>query len=215
MIINYIIGSLRFVFRRKIKFPSYITIDSKLSKKAKVARFCKINCSVIGDYSYLAKNVELVNCDIGKFCSIAKDVKIGLANHTLDYLSTSPLFTQKNNGIDKKWIDDDIISNVLPRVIVKNDVWIGEGAMIKSGIIIENGAIIGAGALVTKDVPAYAIVGGVPAKIIRYRFSEDIIEKVQKIEWWNWPVSVIKNNIEIFQKPLDTNFIWFNYLRDE
>ena len=81
-----------------------------------------------------------------------------------------------------------------------NDVWIGSRVMVVGGVTIGDGAVIAAGAVVTKDVPPYAVVGGVPAKVIRYRFSEDIVKFLEELEWWNLPESELKEHIELFQK---------------
>lgn len=86
-------------------------------------------------------------------------------------------------------------------IIVGNDVWIGANVVLLPGVYIGNGAIIAAGAVVTHDIEPYSIVGGVPAKKIRYRFEHDVIEKLQEIQWWNWDVEKIEDNIEMFYQP--------------
>lgn len=93
------------------------------------------------------------------------------------------------------------------KVVINNDVWIGMKSTIMGGVTVGNGAIIAAHSVVTKDVPPYAVVGGVPAKIIKYRFTEDIIEGLQKSEWWNQPDDVLRENITVFQQELNTGNI--------
>lgn len=120
---------------------------------------------------------------IGKYVSIAENVTLGLGVHLTDNVSTSPLFSDKN---------DERLKQQSQPIVIKNDVWIGKNAMIKNGLTIGNGAVIGAGAIVTKDVPDYAIVAGVPAKIIRYRFSPEIREKLLQSQWWDYPYEKLK-----------------------
>lgn len=137
---------------------------------------------------------------IGKFCSIACGAKFifNSANHTLKSLSTYtfPLFFEEwdlpKSEVAEAWDNKGDI-------VIGNDVWIGYDALIMAGVKIGDGAIIGARAVVTKDVEPYSIVGGVPAKEIRKRFSTDIIDRLQKLEWWNWPDNKIRNAISAIQ----------------
>lgn len=137
---------------------------------------------------------------IGKFCSIACGVKFMFAsgNHKMSSLSTYtfPIFFEEWD-LDVKKITDAWDNK--GDIIIGNDVWIGYEAVIMSGVTIGDGAIIGTRAVVTKDVPPYTIVGGVPAKPIRKRFSDDVISKLLEIQWWNWPESKIKQNIDAIQ----------------
>jgi len=93
------------------------------------------------------------------------------------------------------------------KVIIENDVWIGANSVIMPGVKVGNGAIIGANAVVTKDVPDYAIVGGVPAKIIKYRFDEKTISSLLELKWWDLDKAIIKENIELFQEKLDDQYL--------
>ena len=149
-------------------------------------------------YHYPINHERLV---IGKFCSIACGVKFlfNSANHTLKSLSsyTFPLFYE-DWGLEK--------SNVATAwdnkgdIVIGNDVWIGYEAVIMAGVHIGNGAIIAARAVVTKDVPAYTIVGGVPARPIRKRFDEDTIHKLEASQWWNWPTEKIRQYLPNINK---------------
>lgn len=130
---------------------------------------------------------------IGKYCSIACGARFlfNSANHSLKSLSTYafPIFYEEW-GLD--------VGNVTEAwdnkgdIVVGNDVWIGYEAVVMAGVTIGDGAIIGSRAVVTRDVPPYAIVGGVPAKLIRYRFSEKTIERLLAIKWWDWPVEKVR-----------------------
>ena len=137
---------------------------------------------------------ELPKIIIGKKCSIAINCTFTLANHLVDTFSTSPssisLFSHKK-GNRSGYSKGDII--------IKNDVWVGINCIILDGITIGNGAVIAAGSVVTKDVPPYAIVGGNPAKIIKYRFSKDVIDEIEKTQFWDMDISEI-NKFDICTK---------------
>lgn len=148
-------------------------------------------------YHYPINNDKL---RIGRFCSIACGAKFlfNSANHTLSSLSTYPfpLFFEEW-GLEKK----DVMRawDNKGDIVIGNDVWIGYKAVILAGVTIGDGAIIGAHTVVTKNVPSYTIVGGVPARVIRKRFSDDIISDLLEIQWWNWSKEKIAANIPAIQ----------------
>ncbi|MDE6664336.1 MAG: CatB-related O-acetyltransferase [Lachnospiraceae bacterium] len=148
-------------------------------------------------YHYPINHDRLI---IGKFCSIACGAKFIFtsANHTLRSLSTYPfpLFFEEW-GLDKADVADSWDNK--GDIVVGNDVWIGYEAVIMSGVTIGDGAIIGTRAVVTKDIPPYTIVGGVPAKPIRKRFADDIVASLLDIKWWEWETEKIKRNISEIQ----------------
>ena len=156
----------------------------------------------IGYGSYVHKNSELKCVKVGRFCAIAENVNIRLFQHPTDKVSVSPCFYRKEHTL-KTFVNEnyyeDLKSNVDGfSVVIGNDVWIGQGVSIKSGVTIGDGAVIGAGAVVTKDVEPYAVVAGVPAKIIRYRFSTEQIEALLKIKWWDRDVEWFEENGKYF-----------------
>lgn len=152
----------------------------------------------IGEHTYGIPRImhwgENASLKIGKYCSIAENVTIFLGgNHRIDWISTYPF-----NVLNEQFPNARTIighPNTKGDVSIGNDVWIGLGATILSGVTIGNGAVIAAMAVVTKNVPPYAIVAGNPAKIVKYRFSQDIIDSLEKTQWWNWPVEKINKNI--------------------
>lgn len=151
-----------------------------------------INDSIIGDYSYSGINTTMNFVMMGKFCSIARNVDIGGFDHDYHKVTTMPMFRFRQMLTGEKPIPDahkDYCET-------GNDVWIAAGAQVLHKVRIGDGAVVGGGAVVTKDVPPYAIVAGVPARIIKYRFTPEVIDRLLKIQWWNWPQQVIDKNIE-------------------
>lgn len=162
-----------------------------------------VNDAKIGSYSYINKDSNLANCEIGRFCSIASRVSIVASTHpTNTFVSTSPVFHSIQQQCGATFVTGQRFQETLSvggrTVIIGNDVWIGQGVQIIGGVTIGDGAIVAAGAVVVKDVPPYAIVGGVPAKIIRYRFTDEQIETLKRDQWWNKPVDWIRDHAEDF-----------------
>ncbi len=173
-----------------------INSHSKISDHVHLLSNTIVNFSEIDSYTYVGKNCLIQHTTIGKFCSIANDVLIGLGRHPIDNFSTSPLFYRINNPLDIKLINKtNEFKEYLP-IEIGHDVWIGTRAVILDGLKIGTGAIVAANSVVTKDVPPYAIVGGVPAKIIKYRFSDEKINKLLQAAWWQQDINQIKTNLD-------------------
>jgi acetyltransferase-like isoleucine patch superfamily enzyme len=194
---SYLKGFIKNLFNIRVSSLSLIDDDSKFGKTSKIYRFSKIVNSSVGDYSYIAPRTNLVYARIGKFCSIGANCLIGLPSHSIKNISTSPIFTSKNNALNLIWNKENTYLEY-SNVEIGNDVWIGSNAIIMGGIKIGNGAVVGAGAVVTKDIPDYAIVGGVPAKVLKMRFTQDVIEKLLSIKWWDSEENELKKNIKYF-----------------
>lgn len=157
---------------------------SSIDRTAVVISGSQVVNSSIGRYSNSGYDCQILNCDIGAFCTIAANVVIGSAEHPMEWVSMSPVFENvKNSGSTKRFAKLDLPND--KRTTVGNDVWIGQGAIIKGGVKVGTGAVIGAGAVVTKDVEPYAIVAGCPARLIRYRFDENLRQKLLNSNWWN------------------------------
>lgn len=186
----------------KISILSYFDENCSISTLAKVYRFVSLRNVNLGDYSYVGPNSHFVNVQIGKFCSISKNVNIGLYLHPKNFISTSPLFFRVKNGTGSTWVSEQYFDDMPLRTIIGNDVWIGLNVSISGGVTIGDGAIIAAHSMVTKSVPPYAIVGGVPAKVIGYRFDEDLIQHLFRIKWWDKDEQILREYIDNFNKPI-------------
>ena len=151
-----------------------------------------------GDFSYNSMRVTIMNCIIGKFCSIAQDVSIGLGKHPVDkFISTHPAFYSTHKQCGYTFADQQYYGE-MGIVKIGNDVWIGANAIILDDVTIGDGAIIAANSLVNYDVPAYAIVAGSPAKIIKYRFSEELISFLMDFKWWDKDIEWLQSNFKLF-----------------
>lgn len=196
--IKYLLGFLINLFNPAVSLFAKIDNKSRISRKAKVYGHVQVTHSTMDDYSYVGRNSRIIHADIGKFCSIASEAKIGMGTHTLDKISTSPIFTEVKNSTKHSWVKVSAV-NPFKRVVVGNDVWIGVRTMVMGGVKIGDGAVIGAGAIVTKDIPPYAVVAGVPAKIIRYRFPQEQVDALLSHPWWELPEAKLRERIELFQ----------------
>lgn len=182
------------------KLPGYAVKNCNFEKPSKIeAQSTAINTSM-GRYSYCGYHCTLVNCRIGRFCSIADYVTAGLASHPIDWVSTSPAFYFGRDSIPKDLANLEF-SPLSPQTIIGNDVWIGQNVLIKPGVTIGNGAVIGMGSVVTRDVPSYAVVAGNPARIIKTRFDYELSERLEKSCWWELEANILKKYSHCINDP--------------
>lgn len=188
----------RVLISKKIKgfwahWNTYVDENCIFSPFNRIYKYSRLAYVELGRYSYVAMAAQLGHAKVGSFCSIGPQSAVGgLGKHPTNFLSTHPVFYSVKRSQGITFSKRQVITE-LPTTYVGNDVWIGSNAIILDGVTVGNGSIIGAGAVVTKDAPSYAILGGVPARIIRYRFSNDVIEALEKWQWWNMPDEVLKN----------------------
>lgn len=156
--------------------------NSRIHKTSKVEAGSQILNLTMDRYSFCGYDCEISNCEIGSFTSIANGVVIGGGMHPLDWVGMSPVFYKGRDSVKAKFSQFE--REVVKITVIGHDVWIGRNALIKQGINIGTGAVIGMGSVVTKDVPPFAIYAGNPAKLIRYRFSSDIIQRLLESKWW-------------------------------
>ena len=205
---NYI-KILRYKFieneKAQVSFASRIGENVVFEGKNSVGENTVLSNTYLGYGSYVCDNSNVSNCKIGRFCSISNNVLRASGKHPTDFATTHPAFYSKEHPCGLGYVAEDKFQEKVYlekpyQVQIGNDVWIGTGAIIFDGVTIGNGAIVAAGSVVNKDVPPYAIVGGVPAKIIKYRFSEETIKKLEKSLWWKKDENWLKENAENFSE---------------
>ncbi|HWU95173.1 MAG TPA: CatB-related O-acetyltransferase, partial [Sphingomonas sp.] len=148
----------------------------------------------VGAFTYLGEEAHLEHSQVGRYCSIGKRAQIGLSTHPTGWLTTSALGFMPFPAFEDHFRDEDpawqralpVGDNPACTTQIGNDVWIGANAMVKQGVTIGDGAVIGAMAVVTRDVPAYAVVAGTPARVIRMRFPDAVIERMLALRWWQY-----------------------------
>src|SRR6516164_2077527 len=176
-------------------------------QEAKLGAYCEVGARtilhdvVMGDYSYVVNDSQIAYTRIGKFCSIAAMTRINPGNHPMHRASQAH-FTYRASAYFPGESDEAefFAWRKSHRVHIGHDVWIGHGAIVLPGRSIGTGAVIAAGAIVTKDVPAYTIVGGNPARPIKRRFSEQIADRLARLAWWDWTHDALRSALPDFRK---------------
>lgn len=179
--------------------PDAHLIDCSLEDYVRVAAGAALRDCTFGTCSYISLDSQLSCLDVGKFSAIGQRVRNRLGNHpSRDFVSIHPVFYSTAPRCGINFADKEYFEEYGGRVTIENDVWVGADVTLMDGITIGSGAIVGAGAVVTKDVPPYAIVGGIPAKLIRYRFSEETILNLLNFKWWDKNISWLRENYQSF-----------------
>jgi acetyltransferase-like isoleucine patch superfamily enzyme len=181
----------------------YIGFGSRISEVSfegfsKIYPRCSISKASVGLATYICSDSKLVFCNIGRYCSIGPEVMAGLGAHPLTFPSTHPAFFS-SLGQSNVIFQEKSFTYELPRSIeIGHDVWIGARAIIFGGVQLGTGSVVAAGAVVTKSVPPYAVVAGVPARIIKYRFSQDKIDSLLSSGWWELSLSQLSARKDLF-----------------
>lgn len=197
-----------------VRIGRAVTLDMKIEFEGDnfVGDRAFVASSNVGFGTYISGGSTIKSAKIGRYCSIGSYVQTGLGTHpSKKFVSTHPAFfsTRMQAGftfVTDNRFNEHIYANGKYIVTIGNDVWVGNNVLIMDGVSIGDGAIIAAGAIVTRDVPPYAIHGGIPAKLIRYRFDDQHISQLLKLKWWDWSVEKIKryshlfDNVEAFIK---------------
>ena len=179
--------------------PGALVLASELADYVHISPYAYVRNSQIGVYSSIGIGTIVFNSSIGKYCAISWHCVIGAYSH--------PYNIGVNCEYIPQWANEDIQLPVDKLVTVGNDVWIGAHAIILPEVTIGHGAILGAGAVVTKDVPPYAVVVGVPARIISYRFSDGLIKEMLEISWWDWDADKVRRNAKLLCQEVTTQSI--------
>lgn len=180
--------------------PSAAVTDSELGRRCDIDARVTVAESILGDYTYVTHDSEIIYSRIGKFCSIAAFARINPGNHPLERAALHH-FTYRSRQFGLG--DDDPAFFDWRRsqpVVLEHDVWIGHGSVVLPGVTIASGAVVGAGSVVTKDVPPFTIVVGAPAKPLRARFPAGVQEALLRIAWWDWTHQQLAGALEDFRK---------------
>jgi phosphonate metabolism protein (transferase hexapeptide repeat family) len=187
---------------------SSVLRDTVMGRFTDVAERVVLAECEVGDYSYIERHVEAIYTTIGKFCAIAADTRLNALNHPMERVSQHKITYRPNEyfvfaKVDKAFRE----KRQAARVVIGHDVWIGHGVIVLPGVSIGHGAVVAAGAVVTKSVEPYAVVAGVPAKRIKWRFPKMIRERIIRLAWWDWEMDKLSAAISDFQELTAEQFL--------
>ena len=181
-------ADLRFTDPQPRIHPTAELKSCRLGRHVAIGERVVLREVTVGDYSYFERHAEAIYTEIGKFCSIAANTRINALEHPLERITQHKLSYRPNEYFRYLGVDEGFRQRrQAKRVRIGNDAWIGHGAVVMPGLTIGNGAVVGANAVVTRDVAAYTIVAGNPARMLRPRFAAEIAARIEALAWWDWP----------------------------
>jgi acetyltransferase-like isoleucine patch superfamily enzyme len=185
------------------KLRGKVIVNSRIHKTSKIEAGSEVINSTFDRHSFCGYNCAIINCDIGAFCSISNNVLIGGGRHPMEWVAMSPVFYEGKDSVKAKFSKHE--REQMSKTVIGHDVWIGANAILKQGVKIGIGAVVGMGSVVTKDIEPYSVVAGCPAKVIRKRFNDHIIDELLDIKWWDFSDKELRDYAQYFTNP--TEFI--------
>jgi phosphonate metabolism protein (transferase hexapeptide repeat family) len=180
--------------------PDCEITDATFGAYVEIGRASRVAHSTIGDYSYCDRMADIANAEVGKFSNIASCVRIGATDHPMDKASLHHFHYRSADYFDDAehdtaWFDH----RRTRRAIIGHDTWLGHGAQVRPQVSIGHGAVVAGGAIVTRDVPPYMIVAGIPALPLRARYTRPVAERMMVLAWWDWPHDRLRETLEDFR----------------
>jgi len=168
-----------------------VIFNSKFENNTAIYPGCSVSNVKLGAYSYVNENSSMGGVPLGRFTSIGPQFICGYGEHPTNFVTTSPVMYSTRGQCSVSFADEDLFTEQR-ETLIGNDVWIGARVFVRDGVKVGDGALIAAGAVVTTDVAPFAIIGGIPAKVIRYRFADDVVQELLRIKWWEWNEDQLK-----------------------
>lgn len=180
--------------------PDCDVVDTTFGAYVEIGRGSRLAHSHFEDYSYCDRFADIANTSIGKFSNIAAFVRIGATDHPMDKASLHHFHYRSDDYFDDAEKDEAWFAHRRSRrTIIGHDTWLGHGAQVRPGVTIGHGAVVAGGAIVTKDVPPYMIVAGLPAVPMRPRFAVNIADRMMALAWWDWPHDQLRGALDDFR----------------
>lgn len=185
-----------------------ILINADLEGNIAVNRRNFIQDAKVGRFTYTGQNTTIRGSSVGRFCSISWNVSVGGKDHGMDRVTNSALWAFHNMDGNKPEPSSFVYAKDEPACVLGSDVWVATNAVVLRGVVVGDGAVIAAGCVVTRDVEPYTVVAGVPGKVIRSRFPDQLRQALLDLKWWDWPVEIIRENLAlIYSTKVDQSVI--------